>query len=280
MGPVSFRTYHQVEGADASRLADQVGAQRQRVHERLRTVRRVVGVMSGKGGVGKSYVTAGLAVGAAGRLSGGVGVLDADLKGPTTARMLEAAGPIRVDEEGVHPAQGRDGIKVFSMDLLLEDGQPLRWREPAHEGFVWRGVLEVGALREFLADVVWGPLDLLLVDLPPEVDALEHLAELVPGLAGAVAVTIPSDESRRSVARAMRAAGGAGVRLLGVIENMSGYACPACAGTGALFPGNAGEELAAEFDTPLLARLPFHPAAGAPAPIPLTLIDALLAGSP
>jgi ATP-binding protein involved in chromosome partitioning len=263
---VKFRTYHQVEGADASRLGEQVAAQRQRVRERLRGIRRVVAIMSGKGGVGKSYVTATLARGLAPRLTRGVGVLDADLKGPTAARMLGATGPVRVDEEGAHPAPGHGGLKVFSMDLLLVDGQPLRWNEPGHERFVWRGLLETGALREFLADVVWGPLDLLLVDLAPGADRLEDLAELVPDLAGALAVTIPSEESARSVERAMQSARHANVKLLGVIENMSGYACGGCGHTGSLFPGQAGAELAEKFAVPLVARIPFHgtpfPAAG------------------
>jgi ATP-binding protein involved in chromosome partitioning len=214
--------------------------------------------MSGKGGVGKSYVTAALALGLARRFPSGIGVLDADLKGPTAARMLGAHGPVRLDRDGVHPAVGREGLKVFSMDLLLEDGQPLRWNEPGHERFVWRGLLETGALREFLADVVWGPLDLLLVDLAPGADRLEDLAELVPDLAGALAVTIPSEESARSVERAMHSARDTNVKLLGVIENMSGYACGGCGHTGALFPGQAGAELAERFAVPLLARIPFH----------------------
>ena len=97
---MKFRTYHQVEGHDASGLAEQVGAQRQRVQERLRSISRVIAIMSGKGGVGKSYVTAALALGLAHRLGRGVGVLDADLKGPTAARLLGATGPLRLDEEG------------------------------------------------------------------------------------------------------------------------------------------------------------------------------------
>lgn len=279
MGSVKFRTYHQVEGEDASRLGEQVGEQRQRVQERLAPIGRVIGIMSGKGGVGKSYVTATLALGLVQRLARGVGVLDADLKGPTAARMLAASGPVRLDGEGVHPALGRDGVKVFSMDLLLEEGQPLRWNEPDHERFVWRGVLETGALREFLADVVWGPLDLLLVDLPPGAEHLENLAELVPQLTGALAVTIPSEESRRSVERAMRTALQAKVKLLGVIENMSGYACPECGRTGPLFPGEAGSALAQEFGVPLLARIPFLPAALPPAQL-ATLTDAVVAVLP
>jgi ATP-binding protein involved in chromosome partitioning len=276
---VKFRTYHEVEGDDASHLAEQVGEQRQRVQERLAPIGRVIGIMSGKGGVGKSYVTASCALGLVQRLARGVGVLDADLKGPTAARLLGASGPVRLDGEGVHPALGRDGVKVFSMDLLLEEGQPLRWNEPDHERFVWRGVLETGALREFLADVVWGPLDLLLVDLPPGAEHLENLAELVPQLTGALAVTIPSEESRRSVERAMRTALQAKVKLLGVIENMSGYACAECGRTGPLFPGEAGSALAQEFGVPLLARIPFHATPFPPAEL-AALSDAVAAVLP
>ena len=276
---MKFRTYHQVAGDDASRLGEQVAAQRSRIRERLRGVRRVVGVMSGKGGVGKSYLTAAMAVGLMPRLTQGVGVLDGDLKSPTAARMLGAAGPLHLDTDGVDPAVGLGGVKVFSMDLLLQEGQPLRWREPGTERFIWRGVLETGALREFLADVRWGALDLLLVDLPPGVDHLEDLAELVPALTGAIAVTIPSEESRRSVERAMHAARESKVRLLGVIENMSGYTCAACGRTGPLFPGEAGATLAQSFGVPLLDRIPYH--ATLPQPTGLaTLTDALLAVLP
>jgi ATP-binding protein involved in chromosome partitioning len=166
---------------------------------------------------------------------------------------------LRVDEDGVHPACGSEGIVVCSMDLLLDEGAPLTWREPASERFVWRGTLEAGALREFLADVVWGELDVLLVDLPPGTDRLDDLTELVPTLAGAIAVTIPSEESRRSVERAMRRAAQAGVPLLGVVENMSGYACAGCGAIAPLYEGSAGAVLADTFGVPLLYRLPFLP---------------------
>lgn len=257
---MTFRTYHDVPGADRSQLGEQVGEQRRRVIERMSTVRHVVGIVSGKGGVGKSYVTAGLATALASRESEGVGVLDADLESPTVARLLDARGPVRADATAVHPVAGRAGVRVFSMDLLLREGEPLRWRSEGSEAFVWRGTLEAGALREFLADVAWGALDVLLVDLPPGTDRLSDLRALVPDLAGVLAVTIPTEESHRSVARAIRSAGAAGVRVLGIVENMSGYACPMCGGIGPLFPGDAGERLATEFALPLLARLPFVPA--------------------
>lgn len=283
-----FRTYHEVAGDDRSQLGAQVARQRERVRERLAGVRCVVAVMSGKGGVGKSYVTAALARGLAPRCTAGVGVLDADLHGPTAARLLDATGPVPLEVGGARPAQGAGGVKVFSTDLLLADGQPLRWREPEGDRFVWRGALETGTLREFLSDVAWGTLDLLLVDLPPGTAHLSDLGTFVPDLAGAVAVTIPSEESRRSVARAMQAARDVPIRLLGVMENMSGYACPGCGETRRLFPGDAGTALARAFGVPLLGTVPFHRAARAdpnavgegvatPAPaLPTAVIDALL----
>ncbi len=255
---MTFRTYREVGGRDRSGLAEQVSAQRQRVVERLRSVERVVAVMSGKGGVGKSYVTAGLARRSALRWPGGIGVLDADLNGPTAARMLGARGPVRIVDDAVEPAVGADGVRVFSMDLLLDEGQPLRWNEPPGERFVWRGTLETGALREFLSDVHWGSLDLLLVDLPPGAAPIRDLAELVPSLTGALAVTIPTEESRRSVERAVRTAVENNITVLGVIENMSGHACDACGEVQRLFDGNAGERIAKEFSVPLLGSIPFR----------------------
>ena len=266
---MSFRTYNQVTGPDRSRLGEQVGQQRVRVAARLAGVKRVIAVMSGKGGVGKSYVTASLAIGAARHLAGKVGVVDADLKSPTVARLLDTRGPVRATEAGIHPPVSPHGVRVMSTAFLLDDGAPLAWREHPGERFVWRGVLETGALREFLSDVVWGTLDLLLIDLPPGADKLSDLAELVPNLTGAIAVTIPSDESHASVQRSMQAARQQGVSLLGVIENMSGYECDACAHTRPLFSGDAGAALAREFGVPLLARVPFRPTtAASPSPQP------------
>jgi ATP-binding protein involved in chromosome partitioning len=275
---MNFRSYSEVTGPDRSDLLGQVVAQRNRVANRLKTIGRVVAVMSGKGGVGKSYITAMLARGA-GDTGQKVGVLDADLKSPTCARMLGAHGPVRVSEDGVEPAVGLSGIRLFSTDLLLEEGKPLAWREPESEKFIWRGVLETGALREFLSDVVWGDLDILLVDLPPGGDRLADLAALVPGLSGAVAVTIPSEESHRSVQRSIHSALDAKIRLLGVVENMSGYSCSECGHVGPLFEGDAGTSLAKEFGVPVLGRIPFAHAEHGPGSklTPATeLVDAFL----
>ncbi|HEY7233816.1 MAG TPA: P-loop NTPase [Gemmatimonadaceae bacterium] len=276
---MTHRTYFDVEGADRSALGEQVGRQRARVIERLRDVKRVVAVVSGKGGVGKSYVTASLARAIAKR-GAPAGVLDADLQSPTVARLLGASGPLRVADDAVHPALGTDAVRVVSTDLLLDDGRPLAWRSKAGEAHVWRGVAEASVLREFLADVAWGALDVLLIDMPPDAGRLADLATLVRDKLSAVAVTIPSDESARSVQRALTAARDAGVAILGVVENMSGYACARCDTIGPLFAGNAGARLAAAFDVPLLARLPFVPAGGATPPLPDALVTAVYTQRP
>lgn len=273
---MSFRTYSEVKDGDVSGLAAQVGQQHERVRERLRDVGSVVAIISGKGGVGKSYVTSALALAVA-RCGAAVGVLDADLQSPTVSRMLGASGPLSVEGDAVAPAIGHNGIRVMSMDLLIEDGAPLRWTSTTGEEHTWRGVAEAGALREFLADVAWGSLALLIIDMPPDASRLADLAALVPSLTGSIAVTIPSDESLHSVARAMRAATDAGVPLLGVVENMSGYACPGCDVIQPLFRGDAGEALAREFDVPLLAKLPFAPNSGpSGASIPKPLWEAVI----
>ncbi|MFI5279704.1 MAG: P-loop NTPase [Gemmatimonadales bacterium] len=257
-----LRTYNELEGADRSGLLSQVVAQRERVHARLKTVARVIAVMSGKGGVGKSFITASLATALA-RRGLAVGVLDADLHGPTTARMLGAEGPLDVSDEGVRPAVAAEGVRVMSSDLLLPEDAPLAWREPTGDGFIWRGTLEAGMLREFLGDVAWGDLDVLLVDLPPGTERLAALIEFVPGLSGILAVTIPADASRRAVARSLEVAKQRGGKILGVIENMAGYECPSCGKVAPLFHGDAAKTLAKASGAPVLASIPFDPAAQA-----------------
>jgi len=135
------------------------------------------------------------------------------------------------------------------MALLLEDGRPLAFRGPETEGHVWRETLEAAALREFLADVAWGALDQLLVDLPPGVQRFQELTELMPAPPAALAVTIPTPESRDAVRRALRAAIERNATPLGVVENM----------VGGPFAGSAADELSAEFGVPVLARIPWHP---------------------
>lgn len=261
MSGYDVRGYSDVGGEDVSGLPGQMAEQAGRVALRLRSVGTVTAVTSGKGGVGKSFVAATLAaaLAASGRR---VGLLDADLDGPTAGAMLGAGRQaLEVAEDGVRPAATRAGVRLMSTGLLLEEEAPLTWRDADGEGWVWRGAQERGVLREFLSDVAWGELDRLVVDLPPGTARLEQLLGLVPEPGGLVAVTLPSAASGASVRRSLRVAAQRGAPVLGVVENMSGYACRACGAPGPLFPGRAGEELAEEFGVPLLGRVPFDPAA-------------------
>lgn len=253
-----FRTYNQVEET-GQELPAQVAAQHERLKDRLATVRSVWLVGSGKGGVGKSAVTANLAAALAAR-SLSVGGLDGDLNGPSLARMLGAErGPLRSDGVGVAPAAGVAGTRVMSMDLLLGSADaPVRWREPdAAAGFIWQSTLEAGAVREFLSDVAWGTLDILLIDLPPGTDKLSRALQLIPEPAGVLLVTTPSEAARAVVARSARLVREAGVGRAGLIVNMAGHACSSCGHVDALFAAAADHRLVQESGMEAWARIPF-----------------------
>ena len=256
-----MKGYRDIAGDGGSNIVEQVVAQQARLAARMAPIGASVAVVSGKGGVGKSSVTANLAGALVGR-GLRVGVLDADLNGPSIGKMLGVRGQtLRVEPDGVHPAVSAEGIRVLSMDLLLPgDDTPVVWDAPTQaEAHTWRGTMEGTALREFLADTAWGALDVLLIDLPPGADRLPTLLDLLPGLTGAVVVTIPSGVSHLVVRRAMTLARERGARLLGLVENMAGYVCPTCGTVGPLFEGPGAEALAAQHGLPFLGRVPFDP---------------------
>lgn len=256
-----MKGYRDIAGDGGSKIVEQVVAQQTRLAARMAPIRASVAIVSGKGGVGKSSITANLAGALAGR-GLAVGVLDADLNGPSMGKMLGVRGQaLHVEPDGVRPALSAEGIRVVSMDLLLPgDDAPVVWSAPTQaEAHTWRGTMEGTALREFLADTAWGALDLLLIDLPPGAERLPTLLDLLPGLTGAVVVTIPSAVSHLVVRRALTLARERGARLLGLIENMAGYACPTCGTVGPLFEGPGGEATAAQHGLPFLGRVPFDP---------------------
>lgn len=248
---------------DRSNVLGQVLAQRQRVAARLEAVQYVVAVMSGKGGVGKSALTANLAA-ALGMQGCAVGVLDADLHGASAAAMLGARRQkVVMGPDGAQAAVGVADTRVMSMDLFLDDdAAPVSWHHPgglAADTFVWRGSLEANILREFLADTSWGELDFLFIDMPPGADRFETLIRLVPDLSGALVVTIPSRVSYLVVRRAIAAARQAGARLLGLVENMAGLVEEDSEGIRELFHDGDGASLATEMELPSLGRVPFDP---------------------
>ena len=253
-----IRTYNEVGPGGAS-IPDQVVAQRDRLAARLKDVRWVVGIASGKGGVGKSALTANLAAALA---SDGlrVGALDADLNGPSLGRMLGVVGARMVSgEHGIEPPVTDGGVRVISMELFQEgDDSPLRWRGPESDGWVWRNVVETGTLRELISDVAWGELDVLLVDVAPGTDRIGRLLDLVPDPAALLLVTTPSEMARRVVARSIRLVREAGVRKVGLVENMTSWECPDCGARTDLYEP-AGPNLSGHGGIEQWGAVPFDP---------------------
>jgi Mrp family chromosome partitioning ATPase len=234
-------------------------AERQRLFASLRQERprpanrvaRVVAVMSGKGGVGKSYVAAMLAV-AWRRQGKRVGILDADITGPSIPRMFFARNPRpQAVEEGLLPALTKSGIEVMSINLLLPRDD---------EAVIWRGPLISGAIRQFWEEVIWGELDYLVVDLPPGTsDASLTVMQAIP-LHGAVLVSSPQALSGMVVRKAAAMVAKLNVPLVGIVENMAYAVCPRDGERFEVFGPSHAADLAAGLHTDLLGSLPLSPA--------------------
>ena len=255
-----MKTYNDLPSDAGSNIIGQVTAQANRVQRRLASVKHTVAVMSGKGGVGKSALTANLAT--ALTLKGNtVGVVDADINGPTLAKMMGVRNAtLEYTPAGVKPAVTALGTKLISMDLLLaEDDAPVLWNAHSQkDAFTWRTTMEVGALREFIADTEWGDLDYLLLDLPPGTDRLPNVAELIPNLGGVVVVTIPSEVSQLIVKKSVTMARDIlKVPIIGVVENMACYVCQHCGEEEPLF--STEETLDEAFQQTMLGSIPFDP---------------------
>jgi ATP-binding protein involved in chromosome partitioning len=257
-----MKTYKDLPADGGSNIVGQVTQQVNRLQSRLASVYHTVAIMSGKGGVGKSSVAANLA--SALRLRGhSVGVVDADINGPSIAKMMGVRGAqIDYGVDGVKPAICPLGVKVMSMDLFLKDDEtPVLWESQTQkDAFTWRGTMEMSALREFLSDTEWGTLDYLLIDLPPGTDRLPNLVDLLPNLGGTVVVTIPSGVSQLVVKKSLTMAKKLlNAPVIGIVENMAAYVCTDCGKTEDLFPSGHTEEMARQFDVSLLGKIPFDP---------------------
>lgn len=220
---------------------------------RMSKVKHKIAVISGKGGVGKSLVTVNLAMALAMRgRSGRVGILDADIHGPCVPKMLGLKGSLlQSGPPGIFPAFGPLNIKVVSMGFLLPtDDSPV----------IWRGPLKMGAIRQFLSEIVWGDLDYLLIDLPPGTgDEPLSVLQMLPEMDGVVVVTVPSEVSQDVVKKAVTFARKMGVPILGIVENMSSMVCPHCGGLIDVFGVGGGEKVAKDMDISLLGTIPLDP---------------------
>jgi Mrp family chromosome partitioning ATPase len=219
--------------------------------EYLNQVRHIIAVMSGKGGVGKSLVSGLLAV-ALRRMGHQVGLLDADITGPSIPRMFfpEVVRPESGPDGCILPAESRLGIKVISINLILPDED---------QAVIWRGPLIGKAIQQFWGDVLWGALDYLVVDLPPGTsDAPLTVMQSLP-LSGVVLVTSPQDLAGMVVRKAAQMAQHMKVPILGLVENMSYFICPDTGKQYDLFGPSHAEEMAARLGAPFLGRLPIEP---------------------
>lgn len=222
--------------------------------DRVPTIKTVIAVAAGKGGVGKSTVSVNLAL-ALQRLGAKVGILDADVFGPSVPQMLGPATRLcdkSTSGQQIIPALHR-GMPVMSLDFFVEAGKAVMWRGPMIHKL----------LQQFLEDVLWGELDYLIIDLPPGTgDVQLSLAKLLP-ITGAVIVTTPQEVALLDVRKAIDMFRHAEIPVLGVVENMSHYRCPACGHIDHLFSAGGGRALAADFEVPLLGDLPLETAISA-----------------
>jgi ATP-binding protein involved in chromosome partitioning len=210
-------------------------------------VKNVVAVASGKGGVGKTTVSANLAVSLA-MEGASVGLLDADITGPNIPLMLGVEGrPVASPDNKITPLE-RYGVKVMSIQFFVAEGQPV----------VWRGPLVGGAIQQFLRDVDWGELDYLVVDLPPGTsDAQLTLAQAVgPQLTGALLVTTPQEVALMDVQKALQMFRKLSVPIMGIVENMSAFVCPHCGEPTEIFGRGGGERFARQHDIEYFGGIP------------------------
>ena len=211
-------------------------------------VKHTIMVMSGKGGVGKSTVAVNMAVTLA-QQGLKVGVIDADINGPDDPKMLGVdKEKVYADESGISPVNTKYGVKVISMGFLL----------PTEEtAVVWRGALRHKAIQQFIEDVVWKDMDYVILDLPPGTgDEALSISQIVPEVEGVVIVITPQDVALLDARKAINFADQMKIKVLGVIENMSGFVCPHCGEISYIFKTGGGEKAAKDHNVPFLGRIP------------------------
>lgn len=224
--------------------------ERMKMAQRMSRVKHKIVIMSGKGGVGKTSVAANLSVALA--RTGPTGLLDADVTGPDIAKIMGVEGlQIQANEDGIDPIVGPAGVKTISMAHLLAGRD---------QAVIWRGPLKIKALKQMLMDVNWGDLDYMVIDLPPGTsDEPLSVAQELPDADGAVVVTTPQEIALLDVRKSIAFAQAVNLPILGVIENMSGLACPHCGNRIDVFKVGGGEAAAKELGLPFLGRIPLDP---------------------
>ena len=254
-----MKTYEDLVGDGGSDIVGQVAQLGEKLRFRLDKIKYKIALMSGKGGVGKSSITANIASCLADR-GNRVGILDADLNGPSIGHLLGIGNDVKLDmkEDGLEPGIGYQGIRIMSMDMLLKTADtPVMWTDADDATASWVSIMESTATRELMADTNWGELDYLLIDMPPGSDRIDNIRSLIPELAGVVEITIPSPLSQHIVTKSITKNNKMGVPIIGLIENMATYVCPHCDKEGKLFEGADVHKLTERKEIPYIGKIPF-----------------------
>ncbi len=233
---------------------DQDYVERQQLARRMCRIGHKIVVLSGKGGVGKSTVAVNLAVSLSLR-GERVGLLDIDIHGPSVPQLLNLDRfQVEGNGDSLLPIRFSDNLKVMSIGCLLRDRD---------EAVIWRGPRKYGVIKQFLKDVEWGDLDYLIIDSPPDTgDEPLSICQLIEDLEGAVIVTTPQQVALLDVRKSITFCKELNVPVLGVIENMSGFACPKCGEVTAIFRNGGADSMASDMGVPFLGRIPIDPCIG------------------
>ena len=219
--------------------------------EQLGKIKHKILIISGKGGVGKSTVAANMAISLA--LAGKkVGLLDVDIHGPSIPKLLKLEDE-KLYSDGVKiiPSSVGDNLKVMSIAFMLQDKD---------DAVIWRGPMKFGVIKQFISDVDWGELDYLIVDCPPGTgDEPLSVVQIMENPDGAVVVTTPQDLSTSDVRKSIQFCRKLNLKVIGVIENMSGFVCPHCGERTDIFKSGGGERMAEDMKVPFLGRIPIDP---------------------
>jgi len=230
-------------------MNEQMEEQNQKIKERLEKVKHRIAVASGKGGVGKSLVS-GLLASHLAKKGYKVGLLDADITGPSIPRMFGVAGIEGKSDEGILPPSSANGVKIMSLSLVLSDNS---------SAVIWRGPMISNAIRQFVSDIDWGELDYLIVDLPPGTSDAPLTVMQLLDLDGLVVVTSPQQLAFEIVRKAINMSKTMNVKILGLVENMSYAVCPHCNERIDLFGESEGGLLAKKAEVPFLGNIPIDP---------------------
>jgi Mrp family chromosome partitioning ATPase len=253
---LACRTCSKTDCSAAQRQANESDADftdRQKLESKLCRIRHKIVVLSGKGGVGKSTVAVNLAV-ALMMSSRRVGLLDVDIHGPSIPTMLGLEHHTVGGSDGEIAPADVDGLKVISIGLFLPSPD---------DAIIWRGPLKMSAIKQFLKDVAWGDLDFLVIDSPPGTgDEPLSVCQLIGRLDGAVIVTTPQRVAAVDVRKSITFCRQLKVPVLGVVENMNGFACPKCGEVTSIFRSGGGRHIAKDMGVPFLGSIPLDPQIG------------------